>query len=244
MNERMETVVVSPATIHWPSEPGENFGSNHPEESLIEALRAGNEEAFEVLLDRLSPGMLGLARSIVADRELAEEVVQETWLAVIRGVERFEGRSAIKTWVFSILTNVARTRATRERRTIAFSCLSEAESPADKLAADAERFTEDRYAWMSPPPRRKETPESRILSKETVAVIRTALASMPPRQAEVVTLRDIEGWSAAEVCQALDLSEANQKVLLHRGRMKVRNVLTCYRNGDTPQGVVGRAAGL
>ena len=179
--------------------------------------------------------MLGLARCILSDREMAEDVVQETWLAVIRGLERFEGRSSLKTWIFSILINVARTRAKRERRTIAFSSLSEIESPVDRLAAAAERFLDDRHAWMSPPRRWKQTPEDRLLSREAVTLIRKALLSMAPRQAEVVTLRDIEGWSAEEVCQALGLTEANQKVLLHRGRTKVRNALEHYRATKGPE---------
>ena len=230
MTQQMETVATSPTTILWPLERGQSANGYHQEKGFIEALRAGNEQAFEVLLDRLSPSMLGVARSILSDREMAEEVVQETWLAAIQGLERFEGRSSLKTWIFSILTNVARTRAKRERRMVVFSSLGEIESPADKLAAAAERFSDDRHAWMSPPRRRRQTPEDRLLSREAVTMIRKALQSMPPRQAEVVTLRDIEGWSAEEVRQALGLTEANQKVLLYRGRTKVRNALEHYRD--------------
>ncbi len=235
MIERTETVTTSPTLMQWPIEGGQSADGQCQEKNFIGALRAGNEQAFEVLLARLSPAMLGLARSILSDRETAEDVVQETWLAAIRGLDRFEGRSSLKTWIFSILTNVARTRAKRERRTVVFSSLSEIESPADWLTAAAERYSDDRHAWMSPPPRRKQTPECRLLSREVVTMIRKALQSMPSRQAEVVTLRDIEGWSAEEVCQALELTEANQKVLLHRGRTKVRNALASYRKMSVPE---------
>ncbi len=234
MTQQMETVATSPTTILWPLQRGQSADGYHQEKDFIEALRAGNERAFEVLLERLSSSMLGLARSVLSDREMAEEVVQETWLAAIRGLERFEGRSSLKTWIFSILMNVARTRAKRERRTVPFSSLSEIENPADNLAAAAERFSDDRHAWMSPPRRWRQTPEDRLLSTETITMIRKELQSMPPRQAEVVTLRDIEGWSAEEVCQVLGLTEANQKVLLHRGRTKVRNALERYQETDGP----------
>ncbi len=229
MTEQMQTVATSPTTILPLCERGQIADGRRQEKNLVEALRAGDERAFEGLLEQLSTSMLGLARSILSDREMAEDVVQETWLAVIRGLERFEGRSSLKTWIFSILINVARTRAKRERRTIAFSSLSEIESPVDKLAAAAERFSDDRHAWMSPPRRWKQTPEDGLLSREAVTMIRKALQSMPPRQAEVVTLRDIEGWSAEEVRQVLGLTEANQRVLLHRGRTKVRKALESCR---------------
>ena len=230
MTERMEMAETNTTTIQWPFERGQSAEGHDQEKNLIEALRAGNELAFEALLERLSPSMLGIARSILRDSEMAEEVVQDTWLAAIQGLKRFEGRSSLKTWIFSILTNVARTRAKRERRTIAFSSLSEVESPADKLAAASERFSDHRHAWMSPPRRRRQTPEDCLLSREAVTMIRKALQSMPSRQAEVVSLRDIEGWSAEEVCQSLGLTEANQKVLLHRGRTRVRDALKHYRD--------------
>lgn len=219
MTELMETVATHPSSVPQPL-------LRTDESQLIEALRAGDEHAFEVLLDRLSPGMLGLAISILSDRGAAEEVVQETWLAVIRGLDRFEARSSLKTWVFSILANLARTRVKRERRTVAFSSLSESEGATDALAAAAERLTDYRHAWMSPPRHRKRTPEDDLSSQETLALIQRTLQSMPVRQAEVVTLRDIEGWSAQEVCEALGLTGTNQKVLLHRGRTKVRDALT------------------
>ncbi len=177
MTERMETVATSPTTIQWPLERGQSADGHHQEKNFIEGLRAGNEQAFEVLLERLSPSMLGLAGSILSDREMAEEVVQETWLAAIRGLDRFEGRSLLKTWIFSILTNVARTRAQRERRTVAFSFLSEIESPADRLATAAERFSDDRHAWMAPPRRWRQTPEDRLLSREAVTMIRKSSTS-------------------------------------------------------------------
>ena len=232
MTERLETATTSGTAIQWSLAKGPCADGHAEEKTFIAELRVGNEQAFEVLLDRLSAPMLRFARSILSDRETAEEVVQDTWLAAIRGLDRFEGRSSLKTWIFSILANVARTRVKRERRTVAFSSISEIESPIDKLAAEAERFSEDRHAWMSPPRRQKQTPEDHLLSTEAVTRIDAALQSMPPRQAEVVTLRDIEGWSAKEVCQTLGLTASNQKVLLHRGRARIRTALAEYLARD------------
>ena len=232
MTERLETATTSGTAIQWSLAKGPCADGHAEEKTFIAELRVGNEQAFEVLLDRLSGPMLRFARSILSDRETAEEVVQDTWLAAIRGLDRFEGRSSLKTWIFSILANVARTRVKRERRTVAFSSISEIESPIDKLAAEAERFSEDRHAWMSPPRRQKQTPEDHLLSTEAVTRIDAALQSMPPRQAEVVTLRDIEGWSAKEVCQTLGLTASNQKVLLHRGRARIRTALAEYLARD------------
>ena len=191
------------------------------ETDFVGALRAGDEDAFEALLERLLPSMRGVARSILSDAELAEDVVQETWIAAIRGLPRFEGRSSLKTWIFAILSNIARKRATRERRTVAFSHLGDtvAETPSDGGCA-----------WLSPSHGRTQTPEEDVLAQEVGAMIDKTLERMPPRQAEIVILRDIEGWSAKEACRSLSLTEANQKVLLHRGRKRIREALERYRS--------------
>lgn len=229
MTDQTETATTSFRDRGWPPGPEQGAQGRALDQEFIAALRRGDEDAFELLLDRLSPVMLGVARAIVSNHETAEEIVQDTWHATIVGLDRFEGRSSLKTWILSILTNLARTRAKRECRVVPFSSVSDFESPADMLAAMTERVSSERHAWMLPRSRRKQTPEDGLLSQELVAVVQRALQLMPARQAEVVTLRDVEGWSAYETCQALGLSESNQKVLLHRGRTKVRHAIDAYR---------------
>ena len=191
---------------------------------LAQAVQEGDENAFRLLVERYHASLLRVAILYVRNRSVAEEVVQETWLAVISGLHRFERRSLLKTWIFRILTNTAKTRAMRERRTVPFSAL--AEHVEEGASVDPERFRgpEDRWAghWASPPERWTEIPEQRLLSRETLGVIQQAIAALPLVQAKVITLRDVEGWSAEEVCALLDLSEGNQRVLLHRARSKVR----------------------
>ena len=205
----------------------------HDDARLARSLRAGDEEAFSELVSRYHSSLLRVAMLYVRNRSVAEEVVQETWLGVFEGVERFENRSLLRTWIFRILTNRAKTRAARERRTVPFSSLGEDESGP---SVEPERFfaADSRWAghWASPPTSWAETPESRLASKETLGVIRSAIDALPPAQAQVIVLRDIEGWSSEEVCELLDLSEANQRVLLHRARSKVRAALE--RHLDSP----------
>jgi RNA polymerase sigma-70 factor (ECF subfamily) len=201
------------------------------EASLVHALRAGDERAFAELIDRLGPALLRVARFYVRDRAVAEEVVQETWLSVLEGIERFEGRSSLKTWVFRILANRAKTRAGREARTVPMSALEGAE-PEDGPSVEPERFRgpDDRWAghWASPPASWSALPENRLVSKETIDCIRSLIAALPPAQREVIALRDVEGWPSDEVCALLGLSEVNQRVLLHRARSKVRAGLERY----------------
>ena len=171
-----------------------------------------------------------LAVSYVRDRAVAEEVVQETWLGVLRGLERFEGRSQLKTWIFRILTYQAKTRAARERRSQPFSSLA---GLGDEPSVDSERFFDAAHArypghWSAPPHAWGESSEGRLLAKETRDVIAAEIDSLPPLQRQVITLRDVEGWQAEEVCQALQISDANQRVLLHRARSKVRAALERY----------------
>jgi len=201
------------------------------EERLLRDLRDGDEAAFAMLVERYHSPLTRLARVYVRDRAVAEEVVQETWLGVIRGIERFEGRSSLKTWIFRILANTAKTRGERERRTIPFSALDG--NGNQEAAVDPERFLDSdhpRWAghWATPPPSWDGMPEERLVAKETLACIEKAIDLLPAAQAQVIALRDVEGWSSGEVCALLGLSEGNQRVLLHRGRSKVRSSLERY----------------
>jgi len=190
----------------------------------LEALRAHDEAAFVALVAEYGPPMLRVARHFVRDRAVAEEVVQETWLRVLRGIGSFEGRSSLRTWVFAILTNTARTRAEREGRTVPLSAIS------DEAAEDPERFVgEGRWAgYWSAPPSPWSLPEGRLLASEARAVIERAVAELPAAQATVLTMRDVVGFGPDEVRNVLEISESNQRVLLHRARSKVRQALEDY----------------
>jgi RNA polymerase sigma-70 factor (ECF subfamily) len=196
---------------------------------LVERLRAGDDAAFMELVDRLSASLLHVARMYVPSRAVAEEVVQETWLGVLRGIDRFEGRSSLRTWIFRILVNRARTRGERERRSVPFAALARAEADEPFAAVDADRFQgpEGSHpgAWASPPRRWEDDPETAAESAEGVARIRAAIDELPPMQRLVITMRDLEGWSSDEVRNALDITETNQRVLLHRARSRVRTAL-------------------
>jgi RNA polymerase sigma-70 factor (ECF subfamily) len=200
------------------------------EQRLIESLKAGDERAFAWLLDEYSSALLRVAMTHVGTRAIAEEVVQETWLGVINGIDRFEGRSSLKTWIFRILTNTASTRGPRERRMVPFSALAPAEDAEGTV--DADRFFPPDHArypnhWALGPTA-WETPEDGLLSGETREVIIRAIDGLPEAQRAVVTLRDLEGWAPEEVCDALELSDGNQRVLLHRARSRVRGALERY----------------
>jgi RNA polymerase sigma-70 factor (ECF subfamily) len=197
---------------------------------LCAALRRGDEKAFVRLVELYHAPLKRLALAYVRSSAVAEEVVQETWLGVIRGIDAFEGRSALKTWIFRILTNIAKTRGAREGRTIPLSALVAAEVDADDPAVDPSRFLDQQHArwpghWASPPTRWDEIPEEHLAGRETLDVLKAAVERLPPAQRQVLVLRDVEGWEADEVCELLELSEANQRVLLHRARSKVRRAL-------------------
>jgi RNA polymerase sigma-70 factor (ECF subfamily) len=200
--------------------------------SLVAALRRGDEAAFVELVEQYQSSLRRLARLYVGDSAAAEDVVQETWLGLLRGLDGFAGRAALKTWLFRILVNRARTRAARDGRTVPLSTLVGLETDAFEPAVDPARFRpadDPRWPghWLLPPAA-DDLPEQRLLAGELRERVRAAVASLPPAQRAVVTLRDIEGWTADEVCQLLKLSEANQRVLLHRGRSKVRAALEAY----------------
>jgi RNA polymerase sigma-70 factor (ECF subfamily) len=203
--------------------------TNVSDEQTLAALRSGDEGTFRELFARSYPMMKRVARAYVASDAVAEEIVQETWVAVVIGLDRFEGRSALGTWIFSILTNQAKTHSARERRALPFSCATP--SDAEEQAVDPDRFQKDYDAWpghWATPPRPWQKPERRLLSLEARDRLKAALAQLPERQRVIVGLRDIEGHSAEEVCQLLGLSAENQRVLLHRGRSRLRAILEEY----------------
>jgi len=187
-----------------------------PDAELLGRLRAGDEQTFVALVERYNGSMLRLAASFVPSRAVAEEVVQDTWLAVLRGLPAFEGRASLRTWMFTILVNRARTTGSREQRTIPVADAGP--------VVDASRFGPD-GAWSAPPEHWIEEAEDRIEAEKLGGLLKAAIDGLPGRQREVVLLRDVEGMSSAEVCDVLSISEANQRVLLHRGRGKLRQVL-------------------
>jgi RNA polymerase sigma-70 factor (ECF subfamily) len=200
-----------------------------PDAELVAALRAGDEDAFRELVRAWNAPLLRVAQIFVPSRAVAEEVVQEAWLRVLGALDRFEGRSSLKTWVFRILVNTAKTRAQREGRTIPFSALQDP-ARVPEAAVEPERFLPDDHAqhpggWATPP---RDLPEERLLAGETRRLVASAIDALPANQRAVISLRDVEGWSADEVRNALDLSEVNQRVLLHRARARVRRELERY----------------
>ena len=204
---------------------------------VVAALQAGDEQAFAALVDEYGATMLRVARMYVSTRAVAEEVVQEAWLGVISGIGRFEGRSSLKTWIFRILTNRAKTRGEREGRSLPFSSLAGSDGEGEEASVDADRFQSGgRFEghWTSAPSRWSELPESRLVGQETIDVAQAAIDVLPDTQRTVITMRDIQGWSSEDVRNVLGLSESNQRVLLHRARAKVRLALESYLEGDRP----------
>ena len=184
---------------------------------------------FAELMRMYNASLLRVALIYVATRAVAEDVVQETWIGVLNGIDRFEGRSSLKTWIFRILTNIAKTRGQREGRTVPFSALERPDA-VPEAAVDADRFLPpDHERWPGHWASRPEPwPEERLLAAETRAVVERAIEELPPAQRAVISLRDIEGWSSEEARNALGISETNQRVLLHRARSKVRQALENY----------------
>ena len=189
---------------------------------LVIRLRAGDESAFVELVERYQTSLLRLAQSFVPNRAVAEEVVQDVWLGVVRGIERFEGRSSLKTWLFRIMVNRARSTGVRERR----------ETPVDpsttEPAVPPERFTAT-GAWAQPPTAWADDADDRMVAKELVERVSACLDQLPDAQRRVVVMRDFEGLAPADVCAVLGISEANQRVLLHRGRSRIRGMLETAR---------------
>ena len=197
---------------------------------LVEALRRGEDEAFAELVTRYESLMLRVASTYVRTRAVAQEVVQDTWLSVFKAIDSFECRSSLKTWIFRILVNRAKTRGVREGRTIPMSALENPDLEGAEPAVQADRFLAADHPqwpghWASAPQSWETNPEASALAHETRACIEAAIAALPPSQQTIITLRDVEGWSAEEVCESLGLTDANQRVLLHRARSKVRAAL-------------------
>jgi RNA polymerase sigma-70 factor, ECF subfamily len=192
------------------------------EKDLVTALAAGDEEAFKELVGRYHRGIVRLARNYVRSEAVADEVAQDTWCAVVTGIGRFQGRSSLKTWIFSIAVNKARTRGERERRVAPFSSLGGAAEESSVVAIE-DRFGPDGSWYASPQP--WGDPERRLISLELREDLRDALRELPARQRLVVALRDVEGLSSEEVCDLLGLSTGNERVLLHRGRSRLRSAL-------------------
>ena len=193
---------------------------------LVERLRAGDEAAFRELVRRHHAAMVRFASTFVPNRAVAEEVAQEAWLGVVKGIDKFEGRSSLNTWIFRIVANIARTRGERERRTVPIMNLN-AELAEEAPSVPAGRFSgpPGRGAWSQPPDRWSELPEERVLSRSTFDQVAAIASKLPETQRRVFVLRDVEGWSSAEVCQLMALTEVNQRVLLHRARSRVRAAL-------------------
>jgi RNA polymerase sigma-70 factor (ECF subfamily) len=197
--------------------------------ALLDGLRRGDEQAFMTLVERHHKSLLRLAMLHVRDRTVAEEVVQDTWLGVLRGIDGFEERSSLTTWIYRILTNRAKTRAERERRQVPLSALSGPDEPEVSeerfIPADARHHP---LSWAIPP---RAWPHEQVIARETVQRLRAALQELPLAQQVVVGLRDVDGWSSEEVSEALGISLGNQRVLLHRARARLRGALEDYFEG-------------
>src|SRR3954447_7376869 len=208
-----------------------------PDSEIVAALKRGDETVFADLVDAYSPGLMRMAGMFVRDRAVAEEVVQDTWLAVLRGIDRFEGRSSLKTWIYRILMNTAKTRGQREARSIPFSAAVRDDEPS----VDPERFAgpDHRCAggWMIGPSE-WQTPEEELLQGETRAVILHAIDDLPEAQKAVITMRDVEGFPPEEVSATLRISDGNQRVLLHRARSKVRRAIEAHLGAVEPNSYV------
>jgi len=207
--------------------------SNIDEALLLDSLRAGDEAAFAQLLEQYHAALVRLARLFVRDESVAEELAQETWLAVLQGLKRFESRSSLKTWIFTILTNKAKTRSQREKRSIPFSDLDETASASPTV--DSDRFnpptaekSPNHWATESKPGSWAGIPEDTLVSQEVMDLIGQAINALPENQRIVITLRDVHELSSLEVCNVLSISETNQRVLLHRARAGVRQALEQY----------------
>jgi RNA polymerase sigma-70 factor, ECF subfamily len=201
------------------------------EKSLLARLRQGDEAAFTELVDSLHTKLVRFARGFVHDDATAQDVVQEAWLGALNGLATFEGRSSLSSWIFSITANKAKTRAVRDARTTPFSALAAQEASDSEYAVSPDRFLDTSAEWpghWAQPPAAWDRPEERLLQTEIAAELFRIVDGLPPAQRAVLLLRDVEGYGAGAVCNILDLSETNVRVLLHRARSKVRGALEAY----------------
>ena len=214
----------------------ETAQANEDELALVDRLRAGDENAFMALVEGNQAAMLRIARMYVSSQAIAEEVVQDAWLGILKGIDRFEGRSSLRTWMFRILANIAKTRGQRDSRSVPFSSL--AGDDFEEPSVDAFWFlsagADWEGHWSSVPDDWSGVPEDRLVGAETLGVVRDAIEKLPPMQAAVIRLRDVRGWSSEEACNALDITETNQRVLLHRARSRVRKALEDYLGTKSP----------
>ncbi len=200
---------------------------------VVQALRNGDERAFLAIVQCHQPAMLRVASTFVSSAAIAEEVVQETWLGVLHGLDGFQGRSSLRSWIFGILANCARSRGTREARSAPFSSFGAGDE--DEPAVDPPRFLGADHPrwpghWATPP---EQWAEEKLATQETLKLVREAIEVLPRGQKQVITLRDVEGWTSGETCEALGISEANQRVLLHRARSKVRTQVEQFMQGGS-----------
>ena len=217
-------MLTEPNPTTSPRAPG---AAAKDEAALVEALRRGDEEAFVTLVDRYHGALVRTALLYVRDRAIAEEVAQEAWIGALQGIDRFEGRSALATWLFRIVSNKAKTRGKREARTIAFSDLDSREG--DDSAVERALANEGAISGRGgAAPDDWSRLDDRLLTQEALQVVDAAIAELPERQRQVILLRDVQGWESEDVCNVLDISSSNQRVLLHRARTKVRQALEAY----------------
>lgn len=215
----MNTVLTHSSTVEAVPSPATGDRTN---DAILDRLLSGDEAAFSELVSACHASLLRLARTFVSNHTAAEDVVQETWLGVVKGLKSFERRASLKTWIFRILVSRARTRGARDGWTVNFSALEE---PGGRTDALTDRFSAE-GRWIRPPALwQEQNPEDLVLRRETVECLQEAIAGCPPNQRAVISLRDLEGVDAAEVCALLDISETNQRVLLHRARTKIRAIL-------------------
>jgi RNA polymerase sigma-70 factor (ECF subfamily) len=209
--------------------PEQHVVASSTDAMTVERLLAGDESAFMMLVEQHQAAMLRLAQIYVSSRAVAEEVVQEAWIGILKGLPTFEGRSSLRTWMYRIVTNIAKTRGVREGRSVPFSSLGGGEHD-DAIDPSWFRGADDPFpgGWLTFPDDWRGIPEDRLLGHETLRHIGRALDGLPAMQAEVVRLRDVLGWTSEEVCNALDITETNQRVLLHRGRNRLRRELDAY----------------
>ncbi len=214
-------------------------GALQPEErDLVDRLIGGDEAAFRALVDRYNAQMIRVARGYCKRPGVVEEVVQDTWVAILKGLPRFEGRSSLRSWMFRILSNRAKTRAVREKRVMPAAAIrSDTRDPIE----DFEQFAVDGH-WASPPEPWRITPEAMAVDVEVGVRIRRAIETLPSKQRAVITYRDVQGWSSEEVCETLEITAVNQRVLLHRARTRVRAALAVYLTGEPEFGQPTRAS--
>jgi RNA polymerase sigma-70 factor (ECF subfamily) len=231
---QVETSAFSSMSLAEAGEGAPDCASRTDRE-ILARLRAGDEAAFTSLVNRYHSSLLRLAMVHVTDRSVAEEVVQEAWIGILEGLDRFEERSSLKTWMFRILSNKAKTRGVRESRHTTFTALAAPEDEADEPAVDPSRFRSSGHwagYWTSyPQPWDDATPEKLFLSKEGAAYLEEAIQALPANLRHILILRDVEGAGAKEVCDMLGITEVNQRVMLHRARSRVRRALEQYVEG-------------